>query len=262
MAVNTLTGPVNFSGNGLTTVSVTNDYPLAAQVPLSAPSSVTNLTIEFDDSAVVLPTLSATNLTVTGEGIFQRAGSILTAGTAEFSSAGPINLPGANVITNIQLNTVFGTLPSSTLGQDDITINNAGPLNFTGTSSLLGQLSISAGGDVTESSGASIVLNGPATMPASFTTTSGDIVLDQNNKFINPISVTLSGTSSASLTNGPGDGPLTLGNVVTGMQGGIGATADEVLQAPGTSMTAGGASFIGANGITLENRGNKSSLVE
>ncbi len=253
---NDFTGPLAFVGHSLTTLSLTNYDPLATLANVTIPFTLANLTIEFDSASVVLPTLSLTSLTVTGEGIFQQTGSILTAGTAVFNTLGPINLSGANAITNIQLNTVFGPFPSGTLSQDVIAIRNAAPLNFVGTSDMLGQLSVSAGGDITESLGASIVLGGPATMPASFTTTSGDIILDQDNKFINSVSVTVSGDSSVVLVNGPGNGPLTLGNVVTAKEGGISAMADKILQAAGTSMTAGAASFVGANGITLENRGN------
>jgi hypothetical protein len=251
-----LTGANDFPGtvafSGATTVSIRNVDYQAAFANLTGLGSVTDLTVQFDNAGIVLPSLTLTNLTVTALGIFQALGSALVVSGAGAFSAGTYPLDLANTGND------FNGLTLNNSGNNDVTVFDTNAVAFTGNSTIgTGRLTVTAAGNITETGGGKITQasTGPAD-EVQFVSTGGSVSLNGNNVFRGPFSVTVNSTNSASVTNASS---LTLGAVTTGTGGAFSATVNNgnINQSPGFTLSFGGTTtFTASNTITLTNRTN------
>jgi len=245
---NDFTGNLTFAGAGLTSLTVDNADFQANFAQIAVPATVTDLTVTFDHAAAILPALNLATLAVTAQGIVQASGTSLTISTNATLDAGdfPLNLSGtANNMASV---TVFNS------GVNDVIINDAGTLDFTGGSQIgSGHLTVTTSGGITESgtitqAGTSGLANG-----VSFSSTGGSITLANGNAFVGPVSVTVSGGSTASIRNA--GVVLTLGTITTGTsQFSATAGSQGIVQDPNSILTLGVASSFtvtGGGSITL-----------
>lgn len=251
---NRFTGGLVFAGGGLNTVHVRNGDPTADFSDLTLPASVQTLTVRFDGAAVALPSLGSpgtplTSLTVTAPGIAQKAGASINAITASFTSLSfPLDLSNANNdFTNL---TVVNT------GRNEIKITDIDDLNFAGLSVLgTGRLTVTAGA-ITDSG--TISQNATPAGDVTFTS-SGSITLDGGHGIRGAVSMTVTGSNSATFRNA--GVALTLGAISVG-SGTLSALAgsEGIFQDPNSVLNLGGgglASFSAPGGpIKLDNATN------
>lgn len=240
---NRFPGSVVFAGAGLTSVTVRNADFMADFGKLTIPSTVSTLTVRFDNASAALPSLGSigvplTSLSVTALGIVQKSGTAINATAATFNAnAFTLNLPNAsNDFTDLTLNNS---------GRNDVTIADIDDLNFANTSTLgSGRFTVTAGA-ITDSGAITQANTGPAG-DVSFTST-GTITLDFGDGFLGPVSVKVTGTNTATITNT--GVALTLGTVSTAV-GAFTANAGSqgILQDPNSVFTLGGTSSFNATG--------------
>jgi hypothetical protein len=253
---NDFPGPVALGaiGTTLTHVRFRNADPLAKFANLSLASGVTDLTVQFDQAAIVLPSLSLTNLTVTAQGIFQQQtpspGFLTVTSQATFNAN---NFPIALASSNNDFNAI--TVNNS--GRNNVSITDGvNDLTFTGNSHLgSGRLSISSANILTEAPGAAIIQEanaGPITLA-----TSTAIILDKANQFTGALGVQRS-VGIVVLNNATGD--LLLGSIQDSLGLGsltVSASSGAIRQAAGTAIAwHNGVSFTAGDQISLDNRGN------
>jgi hypothetical protein len=253
---NEFPGQVRLGGSGttLTHVNFRNADPLARFANLVLPPGVTDLTVQFDNAAVVLPTLILTNLTVTAQGIYQQQTPSPTALTV--TNQATFN---ANAFPIVLANTGngFNAVTLNNSGRNNVSITN-GPndLTFTGASRIgSGRLAISSPNIIREATGAAIVQEanaGPVTLGSSTA-----ILLDQANQFTGAVGVQHSvgvvvvNNSSGDLILGGVQDSLGLGSLTASAAGGA------IRQAAGTTITwHNAAAFTARDQIALDNRGN------
>lgn len=252
---NFLTGGQVFAGAGLTNVNVRNADFMAKFSDLTLPATVTDLTVRFNNASIALPSLTLNNLNVNAQGIVQQSGTALIVSNNATFNANAFALNLSNAGNN------FTDLEVDNSGRNDVAITDTNDLNFTGTSNVgSSRLTINAGGNLTDSGGGSIVQAALGAVPSGdvrLASAGGSITLDRNNQFRGPVSVTVSGANTVTLTNSTV--PLTLGNVTTGT-GAFTALAgpEGIVQDPNSVLNLGGiSSFTAAGGaITLNNRTN------
>jgi len=238
----TITGPV--AGVNLINNSLLPQFP-------AFPVSVTSLTLTYPNAPVNLPTLSLTTLlNVTAQGIFQQAGTIVTAsGNASFNAgSNPVLLGGAN--------SFLGSIQVSNSGPNQVVTNAAGSLNFGVGTSFLGNgtLTVTAVGNITQANPIVQAVNAGQT---SFTAGSGSsITLNAANAFRGIVDLHTSGAGgSAALTNNTalnmGTSSIGANLTLTGAGGGLS-------QDPGTTLTVGRTTTIADGGgtVTLDNNNN------
>ncbi len=259
-----LTGANDFPGMvafaGATTVNVRNVDYQAAFANLAGLTGVPSLTVQFDNAGVVLPSLNLTNLTVTALGISQMANtSVFATGTAAFNAGDyPIDLSNAaNNIANLTLNNT---------GRNDVTVVDANALTFAGTSNVgTGRLTVTvtatAAGNISEPNAAKIIqANTGPVGDVRITSTTGSIALTGNNAFRGPVSINVSGSNPASVTNsGVPLVPLVLDAVttVTGAFTAVVAGNQAISQDPNSVLNIGGTSSFTTGGtITVANAAN------
>jgi fibronectin-binding autotransporter adhesin len=251
--INDFTGALDFIGTGLTTLNVHNSDYQAVFGQLSIPATVTGLTVVFNHAPVVLPSLTLTNLTVTAQGITEQASAALNISgqTTLNANAAPINLESAN--------NNFANVTLSNSGPNPVTVDAAGGINFSGTSTLgTGNVLIHTVGGINET-GAITQSNTGTVGGLGFISDSASMSLTGANTFIGPVSLSVSGVNAAGIANG-GGAVLTLGNVTTGI-GGLTAASGSlgIAQSPGTVLNLGGPSAFNTSGggpVTLPNSGN------
>lgn len=251
---NRFTGGMVFAGAGLTTLSVRNADFMADFSDLTIPSSVNNLTVQFDNASAALPTLGSSvtplaSLSVTALGIVQQAGTSINATAATFTAnAFPLDLSNAgNDFTDLTVNNS---------GRNDVTIRDIDDVNFAGTSALgTGRFTVNAGA-ITDTGTITQANVGPSS-DVRFTST-GSVTLNSGHGFRGPVSVNVTGASTATIVNT--GVALTLGSITTAA-GAITATAGAqgIVQDPNSVLSLGGASSFTATGggdITLNNSTN------
>jgi hypothetical protein len=251
---NDFPGAVIFAGAGLTTVSVRNTDLQAKFANLTIAATVTDLTVTFDNASVVLPSLTLTNLTVTALGIFQAAGAALVlSGTGGFSA-------GAFALNLSNAGNDFHFLNLSNSGRNDVAVTDVNALAFVASSNLgTCRLTVRAGGTISETAVDSIsqAAFGPAG-DVQFTSTGGNVSLGGNNALRGTVSVSVAGTSTATVNN-PG-APLTLDNVTTGTGAfTAGSRSGGIAQDPNSVLRLGGSSSftaVGGGSVVLTNRTN------
>ena len=277
----------SFANNLSATPVITNngnilDFALrnasaSASVP-SLPSGLRNLTLTFDDAAMVIPGVTLTgNLTATANGDISESGPIIAnQGTTTIA----LTAAGLNILLGTEANDfgtsaiVFGGTQSNIQDVAIRNINNGAILpNFSSLSNLrnltiifdavpitLPAITLTNSGNLSITAGGAIAQAGILTVPgtASFNAGANQITLTNvSNSFTGAVSLSNSGVNDVALTNSI---ELILGNVTVGT-GALTLNGLGITQSVGTAITqasaAGNASFTGNAGlINLSNAGN------
>lgn len=243
-AYNCFEGPVSILGSGAVTSVFLHNESTRAAFP-NLPATVTNLTLEFPNAPVVFPNRTLMNLTATGKGIFQEAGSALAvSGSASFDAGvNPILLTGSNN---------FASIAVSNSGPNQVIINDAsGGLTLMASSVGSGFLSVTSPGAITQTGA---ITQAPFAGRASFTSQTSIDLSNTGNDFTGDLALTCTGAGAVNIWDA---NDLTLGAV--SILGGIDVHADDLLtQTPGTSINvSGNANLVGLfDGVLLDNLGN------
>jgi hypothetical protein len=231
---------------GTDTVRIRNTDPTASFADLSIPpGTVTDLTVEFDNAAIALPSLNLTDLDVTAQGIVQQSGATLNISNAAFFTAGNFVLNLSNAGND------FNALTFSSGGRNDVSITDVDDLTFTNASDMgTGRLTVIAGGNIAET-GSIEQLVETAVGDVSFASTGGGITLGGANTFAGPLSIAVGGVNNATVNQAVS--VLTLGKITTGV-GSLTITGNTngIFQDPNSSLTLGGASTFTATGGTID----------
>ena len=174
--------------NAITLTNTVNDFSGA----VSLSNSGTNDIALKDVNDLELGTITTgQNLAVTASGSISDSGVITVAGTTALDNSGGTNaaivLDSANVFT--------GAVSFTTDTGSDITIVDT--TAFDVQALAVNSLSISAGGDISDSG----VLDIATTVSLTTTASNGNVVLDQASDFDGALSVTTDGTGTTSVTN-------------------------------------------------------------
>jgi hypothetical protein len=250
-AGNDFAGAVTITGNNVTVVFLDNADTRAALPTL--PNSVTGLTLTFEQAPAVLSSftgLTLANLTVTAQGILQQPNSTLVVTNQAAFDAGsfPLQLD--------QANNDFDHVTLNNSGPNDVVLTDEGAVDLSGGNLGSGQLTVTAGGAITESG---TLTQQPSAVGATFSATGGSIVLNQNNQFAGPVSFPSSGATNITLRN---VGSLVLGGVSANGNLNVTVTSGSLSQAPGTNLFAVGAATFSATGdVNLNSPDNDLSTV-
>jgi hypothetical protein len=251
-STNRITGPMVFLGAALDTVNVRNADFQADIGVLTIPATVTDLTVRFDNAPVALPSFNIADLSINAQGIVQQAGtSLIISGDANFTgNAFPINLTNAgNDFTNLEIDNS---------GRNDVAVVDVDDVSFINTSAMgFGRFTLTTGGAITQTGTITQANTGPGG-DVILTSTAGSITLTNGNAFRGPVSVTVSGTNTASITNNAA--ALLLGTIQTGTGAfAAGAGNQGIAQDPNSVLTLGGVSSFAVTGggpVVLGNRTN------
>jgi hypothetical protein len=249
---NDLEGPVDFEGPAgtFTTVNLAN-ASLLPQFP-TMPASVNNLTLNYPNAPVTLPNLTTllpalANLTVTAQGVFQKAATSFKGNT----TTGSTSVTGVSSVTGLSVGQVVsgpGIPAGTTINTiNGTTITLSAPATATATA-----VALTAGNGIT------VATN------ATFNAGSNPIVLDGPNSFLNTstggIQVNNSGPNQVVInavgTLNFGVGTSALGNgTLTVTAGGDITQANRITQATNAGQT----TFTPAanHNITLNNGSNR-----
>lgn len=251
---NVITGNLVIASATTTSVTIQNDYLLATTSNITLPTSLTNLTVNFLNSPMILgsfvPT-SVTSLSASGLGIYQTAA--LTIPTLNVNGmSGPI------VLNNPANNFDFIRLRNSPTEYHDVTLVNSDSLMFAiGNTSLGGSRnSITAlSGNITQANSISVGALSTTTFNAPAAT--GTVNLNIGNTFAGRVEAT-AGSGNITLV---GSGNLILGNITTTVGNAVfTSVSGTVQQYPGTKLNLGGtsATLTATNGSNrLTNPGNQ-----
>ncbi|MDD5298725.1 MAG: hypothetical protein PHU46_17635, partial [Rhodocyclaceae bacterium] len=225
------TTTIGASGHDVVLNTASNDF--GGAVSLTATNATLVDATAFDFGASTL----TGNLSLTAGGDVTDSGKLAVSGTTTIGAS------GHDVVLNTSSNDFGGAV---SLTATNATLVDANAFDF-GASTLTGNLALTAGGDVTDSSKLSV------TGTTTITADGFDVVLDNaTNIFggmltVDPATLTLVGANDLLLGN-----VVAHGNLVIRAGGGITqAIGTTILAEAGTTLTAGGAS-----GIILENSGN------
>lgn len=167
------------------------DTNAAAVVPsFTGLSSLRNLTIVFNNSAISLPAITLNNsgaLSITSGGAITQTGILTVPNTSSF-------VTGNNTINLGQNNLFSGAVSLSNSSTNDVSINNATNL-ILGSSAVGRNLAVTATGNISQT-GALIV---PEIV--SFNAGSNEILLSSNNQFTGPINLSNTGNNNVQLKN-------------------------------------------------------------
>ena len=150
-----------------------------------------NLSIDFDNSAVTLPSTTLTNsgnLSVIAGGAITQTGVVVVPGTSSFSA-------GANAIALTQATNSF---------TGAITLSNSGANNVSLTNSIATVLAASSiGQNLTVISSGAMTQTGALTIAgtSSFSANANPITLTQSNNFTGAVSLNNTGANDVQLTN-------------------------------------------------------------
>jgi hypothetical protein len=255
--LNDFEAPVAIMGASVNTVSLTNTSPLAA-FPQTLPPGLTNLTLNFTNAPVVLPSLTLTGLTVSADGIVQVGGSspgILTImGTANFNAHDfPLLLSNNNKLNTVSVNNS---------GPNDVSVTNTQALNFStshvGSGSLTVRINDASGNSQILNTGAGIIQAGNAG-PALFNAGNNRINLaNVANSFTGPVELITQTGKNASVANG---GTLTLGTSQVGGSFTATSTNSDIVEAPGATLNVQANTMLTAlANITANNQANNFTL--
>ncbi|MES2259000.1 MAG: filamentous hemagglutinin N-terminal domain-containing protein [Pseudomonadota bacterium] len=222
----------------LRNTSATASYP-------TLPSSVTELTLNYDASNVILPALSLSGaLNVTAGGALTQSGALSIGGATTLSA-------GSHAITLTNASNSFtGAVSLSNSGANNVALTSGGALALGASSLGSGSLAITSGGALTQTG--ALTAGGATTINAG----SHAITLtNPGNNFSGAVCLNNSGANDVALTSG---GALTLGGSSLGsgslsvISGGAVGQSGALVQ----SVGAGAAGFTAAGAITLSNGSN------
>lgn len=167
------------------------DVGIGANIPnFVGLTNLRNLGIEFNNSAISLPSITLTN-----------SGSLTLIAGGSISQLGAFNIPGSSIFTTgnypISLNSnnqLVGTVSFTNTGSNDVTLNNYTDL-ILATSSI--------GRNFTTTNDGSISQVGTLTIPgtANFSSGSNFIALNLNNAINGAISLNSTGANDVSIKN-------------------------------------------------------------
>ncbi len=250
---NNLTGAVSFGGTlaNIRDVALRNVNAAATVPTLSTLTSLQNLTINFDNANVVLPALTTTNggnLVVTSGGAVgvTNAALVTVAGTSTLTTT----TNGADIVLNPFAST--GAVTLNTVGAGgNATLVSAGAISFGGTSTVNGDLAVTAVGITQDVTGV-LTVTGTTSLTAG---AANNITLGNANNFggdvtiVSGLNVTLNDTGAISfggLSTISGNLIVTAAGLISG-----GGAAGTLAVTGTTSLTAGA-----GNSITLDNGNN------
>lgn len=199
-AANNFTGAITFSGTtsniqdvSLRNINAMTDFPTSVLNLVN----LRNLTLQFDNAALSLPTLTLMNggsLVVTAGGNITETGILTIPGTASFNA-------GAHAITLTQNNLFSGAVSLNNSGANAVALMNNGVLTL-GTSNLgSGTLSLSAAGAMNETG--AITQSGAGAVSITENVAGANVTLNQANSFLGAVTFggTLSNIQDLSLRN-------------------------------------------------------------
>jgi filamentous hemagglutinin family protein len=256
-------------------VAIRNINASAAMSSYTGLSNLRNLTLQFDNAAMIFPAITLTNggnLSAIAGGAITQIGALVVPGTASFTA-------GANLITLASASNAFtGAVSLSNSGANAVSLTTNGALNI-GTVGVGSTLSFIAGGSVSQSG--VITATGGATTVA-VTGASSNILLNTQANNFGSNAVVFGGTltniqdvglrninASAAMSSFVGltnlrhltlqfDNSLIALPVLTLVSSGnLSVTAGGAISQIGALSVAGTSSFTaGANTITLNNASN------
>ncbi len=172
---NNLTGAVSFGGTlaNFRDLSLRNVNAGASVPALASLSSLRNLTLQFDNAPVTLPTLTLTaggSLNVTAGGAITDSGNLIVPGTTTLTA-------GTNNITLNNANNFTGAL--SIISGNNVSLTDTNALVL-GASTVAGNLALTTGGPLSQTG--ALAVTGTTSFAATAANT--DILLDtQANNF-------------------------------------------------------------------------------
>ncbi|MGB9430079.1 MAG: hypothetical protein WCC11_09465, partial [Gammaproteobacteria bacterium] len=212
-AGNNFAGAITVTNNGnVRDLSLTNINAAAALPAL--PTLLRNLTINFQNAALTLPSTTLTgNLNVTTGGALTQSGALIIAGTTMLAAGA-----GNNITLNNASNNFTGLL--SVTSADNVTLNDGGALNLGGLA-LNGNLNVTASGGIT--------LNNNIATPGTQTYNSA-VTLAAANTDLTGSTVTFNGT-----LNGNDNLTVTGNGVFNGLVGNL-ASLNSLLVTGGVTL--------------------------
>ena len=172
-------------------IAFRNTNSSASISSLSGITNLRNLTLQFDNAAIVIPAVTLTNsgnLSVTAGGAISQSGAIVVPGTSSFTAGSN----GIDLSTNGSSNNFTGAVTLSNSGANDVTLTNSTALVL-GASNVGQNLSLTAGGSITET-GALTVTGGVTTV--ALTNAGSDILLGSQANDFGTSALVFSGTKS------------------------------------------------------------------
>ncbi|MFM9996882.1 MAG: filamentous hemagglutinin N-terminal domain-containing protein [Phycisphaerales bacterium] len=198
--------------------------------------------------------LSVTDLALTAGDALTQSGAFTVSGDADVSA-------GANGMTLNAANDFTGELRVTTTGGGDATITDANTVEL-GTSSVSGDLALTATGDITDAVGATVAVTGTTSLDAGG---AGDVLLDNaTNDFTGAVSATGAGIVTLADADDIVLGDIAATTLNVTVAGGIsdsGALNDEVTVSGVTTLasTGGGDIVLDAAGHDFGDKVNAST---
>ena len=227
-AANNFAGTVTIANGSGTVRDVALRNTNAAAVYPSLPGGLRNLSLQFNNAAMVLAATGLSgNLAVTAGGAITQSGALSVAGASSFDA-------GAHAITLTNAGNDFsGAVSLNNSGANNVAVTDANAIVL-GTSNVgSGMLTVTGASSIMQTGA---ITQAAAASAASFTTGAGAITLTQANDFTGAVSLNNSGANNVAVTDA---NAIVLGTSSVGQNLAVTAggniTQSGALTVPGTS---------------------------